>query len=213
MNELSEEVASQLEMWKPVTVTGKVKAQGPATILAAATGALLVQGEVASAADRPTPVPLKLPKTTKARESYMQALDGMLVSLPRALVIDPTGSGEFIAVDKGVTGPGAVPTKDKPLPMVAVTDRLGFGAQVNAGTEIEGVAGPLKYDDGAVKHWHVMQNGKFTKLMQPDPRQKCGETLMATGTFRVPTSQPLSGALARRSQVREMPRTSTGTEL
>lgn len=169
VGELSPQVEGTLQLWSPVSVTGTVKAEGEGTILQAAKGALLVSGPPLADKDRPAPVTLKLPRTDARRESYFKSLDGMLVSLPRAMVIDPTAHGEFIAVDPAQTGPGAIPKGKDPLPSIAVTDRLGFSAQVNTGTMIEGVFGPIKYDDGAVKHWHIMQGGRFTKVDAAGP--------------------------------------------
>lgn len=168
VKDLPETLESQLGLFKPLRVSGKVKQVGPSTVLNASAGAMEVLGDAVPASGRPVPVSLRLPKTSGPREGYLQALDGMMVALPRALVIDPTAHGEFIAVDQAQTGPGAVPGKN-PLPMLAVTDRLGFGAQVNTGTTIGGVEGPIKYDDGAVKHWHIMQGKRFTEVDAAGP--------------------------------------------
>lgn len=161
--EMDPALDKQISQWARLTVTGKVDEDGAGTVLRASASALEVAAAAATGS-RPVATALQLPTSTRARNSYFTALDGMLVSIDHAIVIDPTSSGELIAVDAKTAGSTRYRGRFDELPAIPIADRAGHMVQANVGTRLHGVVGPLSFQNGAVPHWHINQSEGFSAV-------------------------------------------------
>lgn len=101
----------------------------------------------------PQPIELRPPALDADARIYFERYEGMLVSVPRALVVGPTsGFGEFtvIRADTGVTRLFAGDTRGGGWRIV-VDDGGGVRYDLAVGDQIDGLIGPLDYSFGQFK--------------------------------------------------------------
>jgi uncharacterized protein len=108
---------------------------------------------VSSGNPLPPPQELRPPPTDAAARTYFERYEGMLVSLPTAIVVGPTNrSGEFVVVRED-TGARRVfgDTPDGAGWRVVIDDESGVRYDLAVGDKIDGIVGPLDYSVGQFK--------------------------------------------------------------
>ncbi|MBC7461457.1 MAG: endonuclease/exonuclease/phosphatase family protein [Thermoleophilia bacterium] len=109
-----------------------------------------------------TPQELDVPIDPAQRAAYLEAREGMLVSLSSALVVGPTtGWGQYVAVDAtkhGMRRMGSTPDRTGPM---HVDGRLGPKTQLAVGDQVTGIKGPLGMSAG---NYVVLPVGSYKTL-------------------------------------------------
>jgi predicted extracellular nuclease len=155
------------------TVTGVVSERGGFTAIEVATrGALKVQNHPSlSPIDAEV---LDVPVDPARRASYLEAHEGMLVTMADALVVGPTNNyGQYMAMDaakQGVRRMGSAPDVTGPI---AVNGRLGPRPQLLVGDRVTGLKGPIGVSNGA---YEVLPTGNYKELQRgPQPPKAFGD--------------------------------------
>ncbi|MGN6360552.1 MAG: endonuclease/exonuclease/phosphatase family protein [Thermomicrobiales bacterium] len=107
----------------------------------------------ASGNSLPAPIEVRPPGTLAEAQLYFERYEGMLVSLPAAVVVAPTNQyGEFTVVraDTGLTHLFANDPKTAGYAIV-VDDEGGAHYDLTTGDKVEGIVGPLDYSFGQYK--------------------------------------------------------------
>ncbi|MFN8514280.1 MAG: hypothetical protein U0841_17170 [Chloroflexia bacterium] len=108
---------------------------------------------VSSGNPLPPPLELRPPATDAEARTYFERYEGMLVSLPAAIVVGPTNRfGEFVVVREDTNTQRLY--SDNPVGAgwrVVVDDESGVRYELAVGDRIEGIVGPLDYSFGQFK--------------------------------------------------------------
>ncbi|MCW2973183.1 MAG: endonuclease/exonuclease/phosphatase [Thermoleophilia bacterium] len=108
------------------------------------------------------PQELAVPIETAQRTAYLEAREGMLVSLPNALVVGPTtGWGQYVAVDAAAHGMRRMGSTPDRTGFIHVDGRLGPKTQLAVGDQVTGIKGPLGMSAGK---YVVLPVGSYKSL-------------------------------------------------
>jgi predicted extracellular nuclease len=143
-----------------VTATGKVAELNGMTGMR---GALAVQKVAA-----PTIAPVELagPTDAQAALGYLEAHEGMLATVPNAVVTSPTTSyGTYTVADGSKHGPGKDYDGKNAGAHVAVSSDMGVRVDAATGAHVKGVVGPLDYYFG---EFRIVQTGNKVDVV-PGP--------------------------------------------
>jgi len=162
-----------MEMGARATVTGIVSERGGLTAIDAATkGAVKIarHPEVAAL----VPDVLDIPVDPAARADYLEAREGMLVTMPTALVVGPTNPfGQYIAVDADKQGARRMGSAPDATGFIHVNGKLGPKPQLMVGDRVDGMKGPIGVSGGV---FEVLPTGNYKTLTRgPQPPRAFGD--------------------------------------
>lgn len=144
--------ASQFVPGQKMEITGRVADEGFTTIVAEPKGFKKV-GRALAPDKLPTPVELKLPAAKNQSLLYLEAREGMLSSLPNAMVIGPTSKYRAtIYVDEKAHGPVRDFDDKRAGQRLVVSGALGHNPQLVTGDRVGDIFGPLSYDTRMSKY-------------------------------------------------------------
>ncbi|MCW2962679.1 MAG: uncharacterized protein JWM90_3066 [Thermoleophilia bacterium] len=93
---------------------------------------------------------LEVPIEAAARVAYLEAREGMLTTLPNALVVGPTNVyGQYVAVDADKHGPRRMFEGPDTTGFIHVNGKIGPKPQLLVGDRVEGMRGPLGVTNNA----------------------------------------------------------------
>lgn len=155
------------------TATGTVSERGGLTAIEVAKRSALKLTTRPAAAPI-DPQQLDVPVDEARRVAYLESREGMLVTIPSAIVVGPTNAyGQYVAVDAerhGARRMGSEPDETGPI---HVNGRLGPRPQLLVGDRVTGLKGPLGVTNG---RYEVLPTGSYRALERgPQPPRAFGD--------------------------------------
>ena len=144
------------------TVTGTVSERGGMTsIEVARTSAVQTPATPPSVAG-PVAQVLDVPLDDGERAAYLEAREGMLVTMADALVVGPTNQyGQYVAVDAAKHGARRVGSRPDIVGTIHVDGKLGPKPQLVVGDRITDIKGPLGVGMG---EFQILPTGNYRSL-------------------------------------------------
>lgn len=173
---LDPEKRAKFDTGSVVQVTGSVTEQNDMTTIAATeAGIQAIKGaKKLSDESMPSPVTLQLPHGPTVRSGYLEAREGMLTTIPNALVLSPMSKyGTFTVVDESGHGPARDLDGKNAAQRLQVSSKIGPHTGMMTGDRVTGISGPLSFSYG---DYQLLQTGYYKEVERgPYPPKMWGD--------------------------------------